>query len=93
MTTAEVGTLTALMDRLINATNAIRSEATIQSDVRILLLNPYLGLAEYDLEVQLETALGNRRRIDIEVGRTVIEVKRSLATPGAVTAATEQLGD
>jgi SAM-dependent methyltransferase len=92
MTTAEAGTLAALMDRLINATNAVRSEATIQSDVRLLLLNPYLALADFDLDVSLETAVGNRRRIDVEVGRTVIEVKRSLATPAAIHAATEQLG-
>lgn len=80
-----------LMDRLVNATGAVRSEATIQSDVRILLLDPMLGLAEQDLEVDLETPAGHGRRIDVEVGRTVIEVKRTLASPTAIVAARAQL--
>lgn len=85
------GTRTALIDRLINKSEAVRSEATIQSDVRMLLLDPDLGLVERDLHVDLETPAGHGRRIDVEVGCTVIEVKRSLATPSAITAAREQL--
>ena len=81
----------ALMDRLVNKAESVRSEATIQSDVRMLLLDASLGLAEQDLDVNLETPAGNGRRIDVEVGCTVIEVKRSLATPGAVEAARMQL--
>ncbi|WP_141216748.1 ribonuclease H-like domain-containing protein [Rhodococcus sp. 15-2388-1-1a] len=81
----------ALMDRLVNKAESVRSEATIQSDVRMLLLDASLGLAEQDLDVNLETPAGNGRRIDVEVGCTVIEVKRSLATPGAVEAARTQL--
>jgi hypothetical protein len=91
MATAVGGPRSALMDRLINKSAAVRSEATIQSDVRILLLDPSLGLAEHDLDVDLETPAGHGRRIDIEVGCTVIEVKRSLAAPAAITAAREQL--
>lgn len=79
------------MDRLINKSDTVRSEATIQSDVRMLLLDPELGLADYDLDVDLETPAGRGRRIDVEVGCTVIEVKRSLSTPAAITAAREQL--
>lgn len=81
----------ALQDRLVNAAGVTRSEATIQSDVRMLLLDPHLGLAEESLDVELETPVGDRKRIDVEVGCTVIEVKRSLATPAAITAATAQL--
>jgi hypothetical protein len=91
MATAASGARGPLMDRLINKSDAIRSEATIQSDVRMLLLDPELGLADHDLDVDLETPAGHGRRIDVEVGCTVIEVKRSLSTPAAITAAREQL--
>lgn len=82
---------TELMSRLVNKTGGVRSEATIQSDVRMLLLDRELGLAEDDLDVQLETQVGRGRRIDVEVGCTVIEVKKSLASPTAISAAAEQL--
>lgn len=75
----------------MNSSGALRSEATIQADVRMLLLDPHLGLLEENLEVDLETPVGDRKRIDIEFGCTVIEVKRSLATPSAIAAATVQL--
>ncbi|SLE75883.1 type I restriction-modification system methyltransferase subunit [Mycobacteroides abscessus subsp. abscessus] len=81
----------ALQDRLVNAAGVVRSEATIQSDVRMLLLDPHLGLVEDSLEVELETPVGDGKRIDVEVGCTVIEVKRSLATPAAISAAAAQL--
>ena len=61
----------AVVDRLV-AKSGVRSEATIQADVRMLLLDPELGLAENDLEVQLEAPVGQGRRIDVEVGCTVI---------------------
>lgn len=64
-----------------------RSEATIQSDVRMLLLDAELGLDE----PQLETLVGEGKRIDIEVGATVIEVKKSLASATARDAARAQL--
>lgn len=91
MATAVGGARGALMDRLINKSDAVRSEATIQSDVRMVLLDPELGLAEQDLDVDLETPAGHGRRIDVEVGCTVIEVKRSLAAPAAIAAARQQL--
>lgn len=81
----------ALQDRLVNVAGTTRSEATIQSDVRMLLLDPHLGLVEDSLDVELETPVGDRKRIDVEVGCTVIEVKRSLATPSAIATATAQL--
>lgn len=91
MATAGGGARGALMERLINKNDAVRSEATIQSDVRMMLLDPELGLAEQDLDVVLETPAGHGRRIDVEVGCTVIEVKRSLAAPAALAAARQQL--
>ena len=43
------------MDRLVNKAGGVRSEATIQSDVRLLLLDDELGLDEDDLmDVHLE---------------------------------------
>jgi len=80
-----------VVERLVNSAGVRRSEATIQSDVRMLLLDPAFGLAEDDLDVQLETPAGQGKRIDVEVGCTVIEVKRSLESPTAVASATEQL--
>ena len=54
-----------------------RSEADIQSDVRTVLLDGDLDLDTDDLvEVALEAPAGGGRRIDIEVGYTVIEVKK-----------------
>ena len=38
-------TRTSLIERLVNKAGGVRSEATIQSDVRMLLLDPELGLA------------------------------------------------
>lgn len=77
-----------LMDRLVHKAGGVRSEATIQSDVRILLLDSDLGLDEVQLEAQIGE---DHRRIDVEVGCTVIEVKRSLATESAIAAASTQL--
>lgn len=48
----------ALLERLVTKAGGVRSEATIQSDVRMLLLDPELGLAEEDLDVQLDGAAG-----------------------------------
>jgi|CXWL01.1.fsa_nt_gi hypothetical protein len=71
-----------------------RSEATIQADVRTLLLTAPFALAEDDLrEVVLESPVGDRRRIDVETGTTVIEVKRDLRRRGVLDAALDQLTD
>lgn len=79
-----------LMERLVNKAGGVRSEATIQSDVRILLLDSELDLDD----VHLETQVGAKhRRIDVEVGCTVIEVKKTLASAAAIAAGTKQLAD
>ncbi|WP_344576392.1 N-6 DNA methylase [Nonomuraea roseoviolacea] len=80
------------LQRLSNRKSAC-SEATVQADIRQLLLTGGLGLAEENLEVNLESQVGGRRRIDIEVGYTVIEVKKSLASVATVRDAEIQLAD
>lgn len=57
----------------------------------MLLLTADLGLDEDDLQVNLETPVRGGRRIDVEIGCTVIEVKKNLDSPRAVAAAAEQL--
>ncbi|MCH7670127.1 MAG: hypothetical protein IIC71_13155 [Acidobacteria bacterium] len=52
------------------------AEANIQADVAA-----FLRLADLDLDtddLRLESPAADRRRIDIELGRTVIEIKRNL---------------
>ncbi len=67
-----------LLERLISR-DTPRTEAEVQFDVRLLLLSPEFHLEDGDLQlVHLESQLGDRRRIDVEVGSDVIEVKRDL---------------
>ena len=68
-----------------------RSEATIQADVRQLLLTAPLALEDHQIDAPLEVPVGDGRRIDVEVGLTVIEVKRDLRQTGVRAAAIEQL--
>jgi hypothetical protein len=71
-----------------------RSEATLQADIRQLVLTAPLSLsAEHVVTADLETPVGVRRRIDIEVGSCLIEVKRDLSAGSALPDAIEQLGD
>lgn len=87
---ASTDELSQLLRRLADR-ERVRSEATVQADVRQLLLTGGLGLGDHDLDVQLETQVGDRRRIDVEVGFTVIEVKKDLRNQGIVRAVEEQL--
>ena len=71
-----------------------RSEATLQADIRQLVLIAPLSLSSGDVvTADLETPVGVRRRIDIEVGSCLIEVKRDLLVGSALADAIEQLGD
>lgn len=64
----------------------------MQSDLRMLLLASGLNLREENLhEVVLEAPVGQRRRIDVEVGATVFEVKRDLRVGNVRTDAVVQL--
>jgi hypothetical protein len=82
--------LRGVLDRLVNR-DRVHSEATVQSDIRLLLLAGGLGLEDHDLDVDLETQVPGRRRIDIEVGFTVIEVKKDLRKAAVVKDAVKQL--
>jgi RecB family endonuclease NucS len=82
--------LHSLLQR-IATTDRARSEATLQADIRQLLLMADFGLSDEDLAVDLEVAVGDGRRIDIEIGCVVIEVKRSLASEKVVKNAEIQL--
>jgi hypothetical protein len=66
-----------------------RTEADIQSDVRALLLTGALEL--HDAHVSLEAPVDGRRRIDVEVGSTVIETKKDLTLGRVRKDAEEQL--
>ena len=84
--------LRAVVSRLCNRSAPGRTEATVQSDIRLLLIASGLNISEDDiLDVTLEAPLGDRRRIDIEIGRTAIEVKRSLASAASLEDAVTQL--
>lgn len=70
-----------------------RTEANVQSDLHLLLTAAPLELDDDHLrdEIVLEAQAGERRRIDVEVGLTVFEVKRDLRRAGVREAAVEQL--
>src|SRR5436309_11638575 len=71
-----------------------RSEATLQADIRQLVLTAPLSLsAENVVTADLETPVGVRRRIDIEVGSCLIEVKRDLSAGNVLSDAIAQLAD
>lgn len=68
-----------------------RTEADVQAAVRDLLLHGGLDLQEEELDVRLETQAGERRRIDVEVGLCVIEVKKDLKAAAVLADAVTQL--
>lgn len=69
-----------------------RSEANVQSDLHTLLAAAPLNLDDDDLNsITLEAQAGERRRIDVEVGFTVFEVKRDLRVGNVRTEAIQQL--
>lgn len=72
--------------------DATRSEADVQADVYVLLTSGELSLGG-DQVVRLEVQIGDgtRRRLDVEVGHCVIEVKRDLRAAGVLGEAEEQL--
>lgn len=74
--------------------NDRRTESEIQADVRQFILSAPFDLEESDVSVvALESQLGDRKRIDVEVGSTVIEVKRDLRKGRVRTEAVEQLAN
>ncbi len=84
--------LKALVKRIASRGGS-RSEATLQADIRQFLLTAPLDLEAADLrDIHLESPVGDRRRIDIEAGSTVIEVKRDLRKGNVLDDAVKQLG-
>ena len=67
------------------------TEADIQSDVRAVLLDDRLELDDEDVRVVMEAPVDGGRRIDIEAGSTVIEVKKDLGNERIRKRAQEQL--
>lgn len=69
-----------------------RSEAELQADIRQFILTAPFELEEGDVQTAtLEAPVAGGRRIDIEVGSTVIEVKRDLRRGRVREEAIEQL--
>jgi SAM-dependent methyltransferase len=91
LASAAVGkrTVAALIGELARR-DAPRTEAMVQADVRELLLTADLGLDEHQV-VELEAQVGDRRRIDVEAGFAVIEVKKDLRKGNVRDDAVEQL--
>src|SRR5699024_2418581 len=83
MATADDDLRSGLASRLAAPHTTARSEADIQSDVRLLLLGKEFELGAAKLEDQI--ADGSRRRIDIAAGATVIEVKKLLDSEAAAS--------
>jgi hypothetical protein len=68
--------LQEILSRLSRRDHA-RTEAEVQADVRQFILEAPFELDEGDLDVvSLESQVTGGRRIDVEVGSAVIEVKR-----------------
>ncbi len=69
-----------------------RTEADVQADIRTLLLYGGLNLEDHQVvKLEEQTADGTRRRIDVAVGFTVIEVKEDLRAGNVRPKAVEQL--
>lgn len=73
------------------ATRQGLTEADIQSDIRAVLLDDRLELDDEDVRVVMEAPVEGGRRIDIEAGSTVIEVKKDLGNERIRERAQEQL--
>ncbi|WP_343240235.1 extracellular solute-binding protein, partial [Streptomyces sp. SID12488] len=72
---------------------AVRAEATLQADIRQFLLDADLNLGEQDLltpVLEAQVGDGTGHRIDIEMGATVIEVKKDISRPKIRKDAVEQ---
>jgi hypothetical protein len=82
-------TLLETLERLAHR-NAGRTEADIQSDIKVALLSGAFDLGEE--QVRLEAPAPDQRRLDIEIGGLVIECKRDLRPDRIVRDGEVQLG-
>lgn len=87
----QLSVVTDAVTRLVSRSTG-RTEADVQADIYLLLTSGQLDLAS-DEVVKLEPQIGDgtRRRLDIEVGHAVIEVKKDLRMAGIRRDAEEQL--
>lgn len=90
MTTGQID-LGELLRGMANREAAQRTEANVQSDLKTFLLAAPLELEDDDLEIVLEQQAGGRRRIDVEAGLCVFEVKRDLRKGNVLKEAEVQL--
>jgi SAM-dependent methyltransferase len=83
--------LAAVVARLADR-HAVRTEANVQSDLHMFLALAPFELGDDDIrDIVLEAPAGQRRRIDVEVGQTVFEVKRDLRAGSVRADAVTQL--
>jgi SAM-dependent methyltransferase len=81
----------ALIRRLADR-RSDRTEANVQSDLHTLLVGGGLNLGDSEInDIVLESPAGSRRRIDVEVGSTIFEVKRDLRTSAVLRDGVDQL--
>ena len=77
-------TLDTLTGRIARRDPA-RAEAMLQADIRSFILTAGLNVTDAqmadvnDVGLEAQVGAGTRRRIDIETGTTVIEVKKDLS--------------
>lgn len=90
MTTGQID-LADLLRGMANREAAQRTEANVQSDLKTFLLAAPLELDDDDLVIVLEQQAGGRRRIDVEAGLCVFEVKRDLRKGNVLKEAELQL--
>ncbi|MDO3110002.1 N-6 DNA methylase [Mycobacteroides abscessus] len=81
--------LDAIVARLAAQTN--RPEATTQADIYALLTQADIGLSEETVTMESPIGDGTQRRVDVEIGQCVIEVKKNLHAAD-LAKAEEQLG-
>lgn len=80
----------ALLERMIER-DPMRSEADIQSCIHAYLLIGDLNIGEQQARMESPSGDGTRRRIDVEIGQVVIEVKKDLRHQPTLEDAEHQL--
>ncbi|MDI6910478.1 N-6 DNA methylase [Nocardioides sp.] len=72
--------------------DANRTEADLQADIYLLLTSGGLNIApDHVAKLEVPAADGTRRRLDVEIGHAVIEVKKDLRAPGVLKDSEVQL--
>ncbi|MEV7223593.1 N-6 DNA methylase [Streptomyces sp. NPDC093681] len=78
--------------RRLASRDASRTEADLQADVYLLLTSGELALDSGQVaRLEVPTGDGTRRRLDVEIGHCVIEVKKDLRVAGILREAEQQL--